>query len=1073
MTLIVRVSLLTALATMSVSPSSGTTDIPGRTRLVPDLAARQIRFLASTTTADDVSAQIDRFTAMGSRIPGYAGSEQAYRYVYSRFRALGLERVRTDTFEVVVPVDTEEGEISISGTGGRQLRAWCLWPNGVRTSTTKPGGIVAPLVNGASGSWGDLDGKPVEGSVVLLDFGSGRNWVHAASLGARAIVFYDNGKVTREQAADKFLSVSADLPRFWVDRESAEMMLRRIAEEQEKGLHPSVRLTGRTDWKSVPAYNVYGWIPGVDDNMPSAARQGGQKWRDKVIVVQAYYDAMSVVPALAPGSESAASIVALLEVAESLARYRPDCTILFLATSAHFTGMEGINDFLFRHSRGSEHFRQRLDEADIIDFDLMLSLDLSSGGDRTASVIQGDLLPSDSQLDSQAELMMARFSDRLSLAVQQIFDDSLCHLDGLSAARRQGDSLLPIPLSLASESALFVGKKALTVVTADDERRLWDTPMDTPSHVDFANLAQQIQKLTAMVMWASKDPLLLQATTSRLRDSGHSLAGNIYRMVDEAARQTPEPVPGALVTYQHASGAIGGVRTMIVDRADHEGRFHFGIMRNRLSNTIKAYEIDDETGAIISAPDRGVAGDEKYPMEQNWGRVENEMRQVLFGCRPLNLFFPNTSRHQLVPHNVTVVNTDDDVLQQWGFDSAAEQATADEPLSASLSASLSGATVIFAPQRTWVSVAMRTRPAALSATLRAASRDLLLEPVSSIDATELSRSQGRGYPIDKGVLVYPMLALAQDMWAADGERLRLLAGHGMADDRLVRLHENGRQSLLVAAEHFSARRFSAANQAAGDIWDQLAPVHADIASVIDATVASFMFHFLLLLPFAYAIERALWRSDDRRKQGFLAAAIFIAMALWLRSVHPVFALQASVGAMFSGLAAAALASLVLVVALKGFVHREDTPPRRWRLLLVATMTTGLILLAQTYFFFVTDLTTSMVIAGSIGLILLTALLLSRGVCGGDPESGSHHPGTLRPVFEAFGFAVVGIVLSSVLGQSALLYLASYPASHDSPGISLNLATSSAVSVSTIFLLAFTVSGVYQAHRQAHTKPRRS
>ena len=81
---------------------------------VPELAARQIRFLASTTTPARVQQLIERFAAMGSRVPGYGGAEEAARFVRSSFRSLGLRDVRVDTFEVVVPVDTREGDLFVS-----------------------------------------------------------------------------------------------------------------------------------------------------------------------------------------------------------------------------------------------------------------------------------------------------------------------------------------------------------------------------------------------------------------------------------------------------------------------------------------------------------------------------------------------------------------------------------------------------------------------------------------------------------------------------------------------------------------------------------------------------------------------------------------------------------------------------------------------------------------------------------------------------------------------------------------------------------------------------------------------
>ena len=91
-----------------------------------------------------------------------------------------------------------------------KFQIYSLWPNGVRTSTLPEKGVTGPLVYSGKGSLKDLDGKPIEDSIILLDFDSGQNYLNAATLGAAAIVF-DNGGVNREQASDKFLKVSVDI----------------------------------------------------------------------------------------------------------------------------------------------------------------------------------------------------------------------------------------------------------------------------------------------------------------------------------------------------------------------------------------------------------------------------------------------------------------------------------------------------------------------------------------------------------------------------------------------------------------------------------------------------------------------------------------------------------------------------------------------------------------------------------------------------------------------------------------------------------------------------------------------
>ena len=86
----------------------------------------------------------------------------------------------------------------------------------MRTPCLPAEGVGGHLVYGGKGTFEDLNGRPVDGGIVLMDFGCGQNYLNAMTLGARAIVFFDDGNVTRGEAEDKFLEVPVNVPRFWI-----------------------------------------------------------------------------------------------------------------------------------------------------------------------------------------------------------------------------------------------------------------------------------------------------------------------------------------------------------------------------------------------------------------------------------------------------------------------------------------------------------------------------------------------------------------------------------------------------------------------------------------------------------------------------------------------------------------------------------------------------------------------------------------------------------------------------------------------------------------------------------------
>ena len=227
-----------------------------------------------------------------------------------------------------------------------------------------------------------------------------------------------------------------------------------------------------------------------------------------------------------------------------------------------------------------------------------------------------------------------------------------------------------------------------------------------------------------------------------MEDYGHSLSGAIYWFDRDVNFAVPKkPVPQALVTYQQLGpNSVGGVRTLIAQQADAEGRFKFDIMRNKLDNTIKAYEID-EWGEITSAPDMGQEGNETYPMIHAWGWWENEMLQVLFKCRALSLFETVDSRYLSVLDHMTVLDERDGVPQSWGADFVEKQGNEEGKVTL--------ASVVYAKPGTQVKALMSTSLFGVRYLLSGAPAAWVADPVEpeEVDEQTIKTALGRGYNI--------------------------------------------------------------------------------------------------------------------------------------------------------------------------------------------------------------------------------------------------------------------------------------------------------------------------------------
>ncbi len=295
-----------------------------------------------------------------SRVTGYPGADSAAAWIKEEFIRIGLSSVATMPFEALVPLD-RGAKLEVLPEGPA-FEVFGLWPNLVRTPTLPQEGVRGKLVYGGDGELADFNGQDVDGQIILMEFDSGMNWLNAFDLGAEAILFVEPDEADRSEAEQKFLSVPADLPRFWVPREASDRLKSYLGEE--------VKLTGRMDWEEAWGINIVGIVKGSDPQL-----------RDHAIILEAYYDASSVVPAQAPGGEAAAGVAVLLETAKYLASHPPARTVIFLASSAHFETLMGIRSFVALLDGGMSGLEEKQSELEdrlafLDDYTISLNTDL-------------------------------------------------------------------------------------------------------------------------------------------------------------------------------------------------------------------------------------------------------------------------------------------------------------------------------------------------------------------------------------------------------------------------------------------------------------------------------------------------------------------------------------------------------------------------------------------------------------------------------------------------------------------------------------------------------------------------
>jgi hypothetical protein len=289
---------------------------------------------------------IRQLAELGDRSSGTSGCSWTADLIEETFKSLGIERVGRQRF--LLPVTQyEPAYLSISGqrTVIKPLRLNALSPQ-----ATPAEGIEGPIYYVGRGRLQDFNSIEVEGSIILMELDSGKNWLNAPMLGAKALIYIDRGPTPKWFFDDKLELTTLEFPRFWVTLSQARSLFGSF-ETAANGLVSSrVLVKSSGGWRRVEGENIYALIEGKSPEL-----------NDELLVVEAFYDSTAVVPDMSPGADEASSIFTLLELARSLSENPPGRSVLLVATSGHAQALAGMREFIwsFRSSRRERKKVQR------------------------------------------------------------------------------------------------------------------------------------------------------------------------------------------------------------------------------------------------------------------------------------------------------------------------------------------------------------------------------------------------------------------------------------------------------------------------------------------------------------------------------------------------------------------------------------------------------------------------------------------------------------------------------------------------------------------------------------------
>ena len=323
--------------------------IAGMACLVLFLFGQQAFGLAAAEASNEFINNIRELTSFGDRHTAASGSREAAAYIKNQLSSLSISTIASHRFSVPV-MSHGIGRLKIGGSN-RTVALRPFFGNAVTPQTIPAPGIKGPLIYAGTGEPIEFNGNDIRGAVVLMELNSGKNWLHAADLGARAVIYVDREDASRLFFEDKFELSPIQFPRFWMPAAEAYALFGEFDQAGGNRVAKHVELTADTHWQRTVAENIYCVIPGTD-----AALQR------ELIIVEAFYDSSAYVAGLSPGADEACGIATLLDFARALTLRPPKRTVLLIASAGHSQSLSGMREMLWSLTARAKELK-RMEEA--------------------------------------------------------------------------------------------------------------------------------------------------------------------------------------------------------------------------------------------------------------------------------------------------------------------------------------------------------------------------------------------------------------------------------------------------------------------------------------------------------------------------------------------------------------------------------------------------------------------------------------------------------------------------------------------------------------------------------------
>ena len=924
-----------------------------------------------------IPATLEFLAGLQDRGTGTPGESAAAKWVEKQFTEMGLENIGRHQFSL--PVLQHSKTTLTIPADGRTVDIQPLRYNVITPQTVSEPGLTGPIFYAGKGSIREFDGKPVIGSIILMDMDSRKNWLNAATMGARALILVDHGPTPNMAFRDKEEISPINFPIFYISEDHAREIFGDYQNAPRGAVLPEVRLVSEQKWKLVTSQNVYAVVPGVDPDLS-----------EQLLVVEAFYDGSSYVPGKAPAADEGLSLAALMELAVYLKANPPKRSVLLVATGGHAQALAGMREMVWAlrsRNREMRDWKKDLEEAnervhgyievlEKADFDRpipsekegvikkaledriktevdqaaqeLMRLRLAQNDNEYQDEIKTvadrrlllrrlnwrsnlkDLSPEEIKVlkqvaplaledhqtvadDTRRQLKLLRSAMKLRTlaraeAVAVISLHLSSHGNGVGAfnegwlynlkpeinrtasygrltevlsegaavvQKEMGlgniyvDTLRPNRLKawqsyfldtppLGGEVAAMAGFFGLSLVTVNDARQYWGTPYDTPQTVDVDNAKQQTALVCGLIRRLAAEPKLTDDQPPR---NGFSTVLGRANFIRHGELFPDQPAPGSMILAFQGPAVY---RVMV----DSMGLFHLRGMADRKhvfdKVILEGYRFDPKTGEVVWAIDKPKTGKDAYRVKMQRRNMETDL--IIFSCRQMTVF---------------------SLLEPRSF----RYMTKIDLLDARMEA---------APLRYWYS-RIDTRASTIDSIylepgthMKMTLSDSVLNKKLILLNADKEHPTGTGYQVDKWPAIHnTVLQVASDMWILLGPRVANLEKHGIYNEKIRDLQNEGMAALNQARAALDSMQYDRMREEAFRSWALATRVYNHVEETQRDVLFGVLFYIALFVPFAFCMERLLFSFTDihRRIVAFLVILLLLIAVIY--RVHPAFQLAYS------------------------------------------------------------------------------------------------------------------------------------------------------------------------------------